>query len=80
MNPRQQRHQDRIFQRITRERDEMRQQCDELAEALECMSLACDEWVAEFTQKKRGMNWGVVNDAYLKTNRALANFRRNSGK
>ena len=56
----------------------LRQQRDELAEALYCMRLACDEWAAEFTQKKRAMDWGVVNDAYLKTTQALANFRGNS--
>lgn len=42
-----------------------------LREALQAMQKACDEWAAEFTLKKRGMNWGVVNDAYCKASAAL---------
>ena len=44
----------------------------ELRGALKAMQKACDEWAAEFTQKKRAMNWGVVNDAYCKAAAALA--------
>ena len=44
----------------------------ELLEAVKAMQDACDEWAAEFTQKKRGMNWGIVNDAYLKASRSIA--------
>lgn len=43
-----------------------------LVEALEAMEKACDEWAAEFTQKKRAMNWGIVNDAYCKATTALS--------
>ena len=45
---------------------------DEAKAALEAMQKACDEWAAEFTQKKRAMNWGIVNDAYIKCGRVLA--------
>ena len=45
---------------------------DEAKAALKAMQAACDEWAAEFTQKKRAMNWGVVNDAYIKCGRVLA--------
>ena len=44
----------------------------ELVTALKAMRKACDEWAAEFTQKKRAMDWGVVNDAYCKANAAIA--------
>lgn len=44
----------------------------ELLEAVKAMQKACDEWAAEFTQKKRAMDWGVVNDAYLKASAAIA--------
>lgn len=44
----------------------------DLLEALKAMQRACDEWAAEFTQKKRAMNWGIVNDAYCKAAAAIA--------
>lgn len=45
---------------------------DALLEACKAMQKACDEWAAEFTQKKRAMDWRVVNDAYVKAERAIA--------
>ena len=42
-----------------------------LVEALKAMQSACDEWAAEFTQCKRAMDWGIVNDAYCKAEKAL---------
>ena len=47
----------------------------ELLEALQAMQKACDEWAAEFTQKKRAMNWGIVNDAYVKAAKAIASAK-----
>lgn len=44
----------------------------DLLEAVRSMQKACDEWAAEFTQKKRAMDWGVVNDAYCKASAAIA--------
>ena len=58
------------------ERDRLRAVNTELVAALEAMRKACDEWAAEFTLKKRGMDWGVVNDAYVKCSVALANHKK----
>ena len=54
------------------ENDRLRAVNAELATAVKAMQAACDEWAAEFTQKKRAMDWGVVNDAYVKASAALA--------
>ena len=53
---------------------------DEAKAALEAMQKACDEWAAEFTQKKRAMNWGIVNDAYIKCGRVLARMSESKEK
>ncbi len=53
-------------------RDKMEKVLPEMTEALKAMQKACDEWAAEFTQKTRAMNWGIVNDAYIKAFRAIA--------
>ncbi len=45
---------------------------DDLVAAVKAMQAACAEWAAEFTQGKRAMNWGIVNDAYVKAARAIA--------
>lgn len=48
-----------------REIRQLREVGRQLAQALDGMMGACDEWAAEFTQNKRAMNWGVVNEAYM---------------
>ena len=50
---------------------ELEAELAEAKDAIRGMFAACDEWAAEFTLKKRGMNWGLVNDAYVKANRVL---------
>jgi hypothetical protein len=45
---------------------ELESELAEAKDALKAMFAACDEWAAEFTQKKRAMDWGVVNAAYTK--------------
>ena len=44
----------------------------DLLDAVKAMQTACDEWAAEFTQKKRAANWGIINEAYCKAERAIA--------
>jgi hypothetical protein len=36
------------------------------------MFKAADEVAAEFIQKKRAAKWGIINDAYVKAERAIA--------
>jgi len=43
----------------------------DLLKAVKLMQKACDEWAAEFTQKRRGMDWGVVNTAYYAAEKAI---------
>ena len=57
---------------IVAERNRLRTVNNQLLEAVRAMQAACDEWAAEFTQKKRAMDWGVVNDAYIKAAIAIA--------
>ena len=57
--------------RLIAKAPEMLEAFEGLVEAIKAMQLACDEWAAEFTQKKRAMDWGVVNDAYVKASRAI---------
>jgi len=40
-------------------------------DAVRAMVAATDEWAAEFTQGRRAMDWGIVNDAYLKADKVL---------
>lgn len=56
--------------------DRHRETIKALVEALEGMQAACDEWAAEFVQRRRAMNWRVVNDAYISAERALAHARK----
>ena len=58
-------------EKVVAERDEARAKLVEAKDALRAMFAACDEWAAEFTQHKRAMNWGVVNDAYCKASKVL---------
>jgi len=54
---------------------ELEQKLTDAVAAVQGMFAACDEWAAEFTQKKRAMDWGVVNGAYL----AAGKFLRSMG-
>jgi hypothetical protein len=53
------------------ELDTVKAENAELKAAIKAMFAACDEWAAEFTQKKRAMDWGVVNNAYMRAEKAL---------
>lgn len=55
---------------------ELEERLAESIDALEWMQKATDEWAAEFTQKKRGMDWGVVNTAYCKASAVIAKARK----
>ena len=46
----------------------------QLAEALKAMQKAVDEIAEEFILHRRAANWGIINDAYVATNRALAAY------
>jgi hypothetical protein len=54
------------------ELDTLRPVVEAMAEALRAMQTAADEIAIEFIQHKRATNWGVVNDAYMSAERALA--------
>jgi hypothetical protein len=44
----------------------------DLLAALKDMFKAADEVAAEFIQKKRAAKWDIINDAYVKAERAIA--------
>jgi hypothetical protein len=47
--------------------------------ALKGMQAATDEWAAEFSQKTRAMNWGVVNQAYCACEDSIRNIQQRLG-
>lgn len=42
-----------------------------LRAAIAGLRAACSEWAEEFTLKRRAMNWGLVNQAYLRAETVL---------
>jgi hypothetical protein len=51
----------------------------ELLAALKDMFKAADEVAAEFIQNKRAAKWGIINDAYVKAERAIAKATSKGG-
>ena len=48
----------------------------EMLEALELMQVAAAEIAAEFIAHKHATKWAIVNDAYVKAARSIANAKK----
>jgi hypothetical protein len=51
----------------------------DLLAALKDMFKAADEVAAEFIQNKRAANWKIINDAYVRAERAIAKAESRGG-
>lgn len=52
----------------------------ELIETLKNLLLACNELMTEFVSKKRAADWGLINDAMVEGQKAIAELRRGNVK